>query len=117
MDTVLDPLQVDDQIIVMGEVQVGFVSLVADLIRQMLEKMAHAVTLRQIIVEMWLPLLHPIGEISNRLEWALVAIYVARPGHLRRDPNLELANKKSAKCAKCNLLSGFVAYLSLPLIL
>jgi hypothetical protein len=33
----------------MGEIKVGFVSLVADPLRQMLEEMAHAVTSREVI--------------------------------------------------------------------
>lgn len=36
----------------MDEIKVGFVSLVVDPFRQMLEEMAHTVTLRKIIAEM-----------------------------------------------------------------
>ena len=101
----------------MGEVQASFVSLVADCIRQVLKEMIHAITVRKIITEMWLPLLYPVGEISHGLRWALVAFHVSRLGHLRIDSILKLVNKKCAKSAKCNLLTGKVAYLSIPPIL
>mgnify|MGYP006902573309 CR=1 FL=1 len=116
INRVLDPLQVDDEIVIMGEVQVSFVSLVADCIRQVLKEMTHASTVRK-ITEMWLPLLYPIGEISHGLRWALVAFHVSRLGHLQIDSILKLVNKKCAKSTKCNFLTGNVVYLSIPLIL
>jgi hypothetical protein len=46
---------------------------------------------------MLLPLLQPVGKISHGLVLALVAIHVARFGHLRMNPIMELVNEESAK--------------------
>jgi hypothetical protein len=51
INRILASLQVGYEIVIMDEIKVGFVGLAADHFRQMLEEMAHAVTLGEIIAE------------------------------------------------------------------
>lgn len=96
-DGILDPLEVFDKLVIVIEVQVSLISLVANPVHQMLKEMAHAVALRVVIREMWNPLLHPVGEISHRLRWSLIAIHIARPSDIGVDSVLELVNKEGTE--------------------